>query len=651
MHSKGVHGPSGYGKHQNPTGFGMKKGLHPTGVGWKYFSDPKRDQKLHKYWSFHTKHKAFMITLSIDGGSVRICERTRLFGYEIGITIDAAHWMIGILEELKKKDEQHREAFKRFFRNSNGSYFMECFAKSNGAFLKISTLKNNKVRMVIIPEEAEAKGWANLYECLFGVLKRKPESVQDGVKLQKEIKTGEGRKNSQSWANIVKGSGQQVSKTMGGKVVKQMAKPASKMQHNKEKKFVNAAVKNRGKIEWRELYPELNLGFKPKNLYPEKRFKQPKFYEYMRSKAQPKDWRLAIILARDNTHADWSTIFFNLSRELERKLIVSQLFDDRCIIWCKDDMEKDELVKVERMYVSGAQSHVTFSLWSWNNQKNNVKVECKGSWMGVQGLPLNLSHMRIFRKIGEMCGGLLDVDNDTAEASLLSNLRLQLMGDEFGFVPETLTLEHDNMSFELQLCKLNDLSYRFHGWFNTCWYQDFHNGRGFGDGEETREDVNLQESNLDSHVSSDCAGENRDVLIGVTGGYAEIGDEELLVLEAAADDGGEGGSTEVEKTELEWAAGNNEITHADTGSRLSVSVSHENAIPNNGRKEDLGSIKVLHVFSRLMHDLNRPSFKIPRWTLVCEEIVVVGLLSTSESMVGDASVVLKEEIEVSRFGT
>uniref|UniRef100_A0A803QNG8 Endonuclease/exonuclease/phosphatase domain-containing protein n=1 Tax=Cannabis sativa TaxID=3483 RepID=A0A803QNG8_CANSA len=412
---------------------------------------------------------------------------------------------------------------------------MECFTNSNGAFLKISTLKNNKVRMVIIPEETEAKGWSDLYNCLSGVLKRKPGNAHDGVKQQKEVKIGECRMNSQSWANIVKRSGQHVTKPMGGNVVKQMEKPALKIQHNKD-----AAVRNRGKVEWRELYPEINLGFKPKNLYPEKRFYQPKFYEYMCSKAQPKDWSLAIFLARDNTHADWSTIFFNLSRELERKLIVSQLFDDRCITWCKDEKEKEE-------------------------------------------------------KIGDMCGGLMDVDKDTAEASVLSHLRLQLMGDEFGLVPETLSLNHDDRNYELKLFKLNDLSYRFHGWFNTCWYQDFDN----------------RKANLDNCVILAYEKENRECSTGEIGSEDDIDEDAQVECEVAAADGGEGGPVEEEKPEQRKIEDINEITRTDVGSRLSRFESHGITIPKVGKRDDWGTINIQHVYSRILHDLNRPSLKIP----------------------------------------
>ncbi|KAF4378518.1 hypothetical protein F8388_022339 [Cannabis sativa] len=471
MLTRGFHGPSGHGRHQNPTGFGKKQGHYPTGFGWKNTLGTSVNQNIHKYWSFRTKHKVFMLTLTNDGGSVRICERTRLFGYEVAVTIDAVDWMVVTLEELYQKTGTQRVNLKRFFRNSTISCLLECFANVKGQFLKISVLRNNKFKMIIVPEEDKAKGWSELKECLNGIIKRKTRgSIEQSSQVKVNPKAGMST-TQRSWADVVK-------QTRG---------PMMNTQHNTVKTKGTVRKRDSGRIEWKDLYPEINPGFKPKNFYPRKRFVQPNFFEYMRSKALSKEWNLAIILTRNNTHADWCTIFYNLSRELERKLVVSQLFDDRCIIWCKNELERDELIKMHSMRVPGAQSLVTFLPWSWENQKDNVKVECRGSWIGIQGLPLNLWNMKSFRKIGARCGGLLDVDKDTAEASFLSHLRLQLMGDDFGFIPETISLNHDNMNLELKLFKLNDLSYRFHGCFNTCWYQDFDHDKWLGDGETNTE--------------------------------------------------------------------------------------------------------------------------------------------------------------------
>ncbi|KAF4363318.1 hypothetical protein G4B88_011715 [Cannabis sativa] len=472
MHTRGVHGPSGYGKHQNPTGFGKKKGHYPTGPDWQNQCDPLIDQKLRKYWSFHTKYKVFMITLTYDGGSVRICERTRHFGYEITITIDAVDWLIETVKEVHQKEERQRVSFKRSFRNSSDSWLLECFSNRKGSFLKLSALRNNKLKSVIIPEEEIEEGWSELIHCLNRTMKREQASVY-GKSVQKigEMQS-KGPLNQRSWVNVVKETG------------KPMVKQPDILRNATSKQ----PSRRKSDIEWLDLYPAINPSFKPKNPYPEKRFQQPKLYEYMRSKAQKRNWKLAIILTRDNSHVSWSVIFYNLSRELGRKLVVNQLFDDRCIVWCKDEKERDALILIQRLRVPGAQTVVSLSQWSWEAQKESIKVECRDSWIGIYGLPLSLWNMKTFRKIGECCGGLLDVDKESAEASLLSHVRLQLVGDENGFIPESLIMEYEDSKVELRLFKLNDLSYRFHGYFRTCWYQDFDHNKMAGDEVDTGAD-------------------------------------------------------------------------------------------------------------------------------------------------------------------
>ncbi|KAF4372816.1 hypothetical protein G4B88_028791 [Cannabis sativa] len=336
-------------------------------------------------------------------------------------------------------------------------------------------LRNNRLKMIIVPEEDKAKGWSELKECLNGIIKRKTRgSIEQSSLVKVNPKAGMST-TQRSWADVVK-------QTRG---------PMLNTQHNTVKTKGTIRKRDSGRIEWKDLYPEINPGFKLKNFYPRKRFVQLIFFEYMRSKALSKEWNLAIILTRNNTHADWCTIFYNLSRELERKLV--------------NELERDELIKMHSMRVPGAQSLVTFLPWSWENKKDNVKVECRGPWIGIQGLPLNLLNMKSFRKIGARCGGLLDVDKDTAEASFLSHLRLQLMGDDFGFIPETISLNHGNMNLELKLFKLNDLSYRFHGCFNTCWYQDFYHDKWLGDGETNTEEE--KEDGEDDRDEDETVGE------------------------------------------------------------------------------------------------------------------------------------------------
>uniref|UniRef100_A0A803P465 Reverse transcriptase domain-containing protein n=1 Tax=Cannabis sativa TaxID=3483 RepID=A0A803P465_CANSA len=361
MHSRGFHGPSGHGKHQNPTGFGKKNGHYPTGFDWKNGTASNYNPKIQKYWSFHTKHKVFMITLTCDGGSVRICERTRHFGYEVAVTIDAVDWVIETVKEVQQKEERRRVSFKRSFRNSSSCYLVEYFLNTKGSFLKISVLKNNMMKTVIIPEEEKANGWSEFLRCLNSTMKRE-QAFDNEIRAPQKAYTSNGRLlNQRSWANVVK----------------EQARPMTN-QNSQEQRYQSLL---------------------------------------------------------------------------------------------------QEMVREE--------------------QNRDIKVESAGSWIGVKGLPLNIWNMKVFRKIGALCGGLLDVEKDTAEMNFLHHLRIKLEGDNNGFVPESLTLESEKSVFKLELFKLNDLGYKFSGFFNTCWHQDFEIGRRIEDERDSghHEEVGEEERN------------------------------------------------------------------------------------------------------------------------------------------------------------
>ena len=137
--------------HHNPTGYGKKNVLFPTGIGQESNSD-------FRYWSFGTIHKVFMLSLSKDGGSVRLCERTRFTGYEISITLDAAMWLLEKVESMIEAKE-YRRTDRRTFRNNSMRLLLECFQNARGVFLKISVLKHSVFESIIVLEEGCTKGW------------------------------------------------------------------------------------------------------------------------------------------------------------------------------------------------------------------------------------------------------------------------------------------------------------------------------------------------------------------------------------------------------------------------------------------------------------------------------------------------------------
>ena len=101
--------------------------------------------------------------------------------------------------------------------------------------------------------------------------------------------------------------------------------------------------------------------------------------------------------------------------------------------------------------------------WSPESLFNNTKIFCRQSWIGVEGLPLNLWNEKIFRIIGNKCGGLLDVAKSTLQMSCLSHAQLKVKGNEGGFARERLLLSCWGKRTQLKLFSLNTRISTIHG--------------------------------------------------------------------------------------------------------------------------------------------------------------------------------------------
>lgn len=58
-----------------------------------------------------------------------------------------------------------------------------------------------------------------------------------------------------------------------------------------------------------------------------------------------------------------------------------------------------------------------------------------------EDLPLNLWNKEIFDSIGEVCGGLIEVDPETEKTSSIPEARLRVKGFWKGFILENLMLQ------------------------------------------------------------------------------------------------------------------------------------------------------------------------------------------------------------------
>ena len=101
--------------------------------------------------------------------------------------------------------------------------------------------------------------------------------------------------------------------------------------------------------------------------------------------------------------------------------------------------------------------------WSPESQFKNSKIVCRKGWIGIEGLPLNLWNLQVFRVIRYKCGGLLEIAHRTLQKTCLSHAVLKVQGDEGGFVQEKLFLSCWGKSIQVKIFSLNNRSFCSHG--------------------------------------------------------------------------------------------------------------------------------------------------------------------------------------------
>ena len=166
-----------------------------------------------------------------------------------------------------------------------------------------------------------------------------------------------------------------------------------------------------------------------------------------------KDWRRAVIVVRFSTLLSWRNIHFRLSKIFKIQHDINPIAANKAVIWSTCDEEKRRLEKMGFFNIPGVGKFRT-ERWNTENQFIDNKIECRSSWVGIEGLPLNMWNKHFFNQIGEKCGGLLDIANSTADLSRLSFAKLKLQGNQWGLIPERLDLYCWRKIFQIKLFSL-----------------------------------------------------------------------------------------------------------------------------------------------------------------------------------------------------
>ncbi|PON67528.1 hypothetical protein TorRG33x02_264350 [Trema orientale] len=118
-----------------------------------------------------------------------------------------------------------------------------------------------------------------------------------------------------------------------------------------------------------------------------------------------RNWRLAVVVFRDNVEIQWNVINTGLSNKLRRNVVLTELLADRAMVWCMNDAEKKIMLKFQTCFLFNTRL-VRVVSWCQEHHWAEVKFAGRDIWIEVNGLPLDWWNDNVFQCIEEKLGGL-----------------------------------------------------------------------------------------------------------------------------------------------------------------------------------------------------------------------------------------------------
>ena len=174
-----------------------------------------------------------------------------------------------------------------------------------------------------------------------------------------------------------------------------------------------------------------------------------------------------MVIYRYSLQTAWDFIRKCLESRLKRIIEVVPLSADRAVMWCVNNDEMKSLLQ-EKFVFSGRRNMAKMEKLSSDAHWDYVQIEVQNSWIGVEGLPLDLWNHETFKTVGETCRGLIEVAEETSNQSFLMHAKLKVKGQRSSFLYSVMELPYKGMKLHLGLFNLENHHWR--GWKNGITY-------------------------------------------------------------------------------------------------------------------------------------------------------------------------------------
>ncbi|XP_070682041.1 uncharacterized protein [Malus domestica] len=357
---------------------------------------------------FKVEQKVFILEVEDKsyGERIRITERTRIRGFQISFDFGCAAWLVDQVKEAIVKSGQN---FFRKYRGHNYQFWVERFHNKNGDFLAISkSEKEGFVRNIIVPKGFNFFGWRSLGDLLSEILNG---GMRAGATQRKAKRVGKEFVSSQT------GAGPQVSyrdAVLGGKTAAIVAPIPNAIEEIWIKKIWNKSDISKESYSWGSV----------------------------------------VVCERQVVHQPWREVEASLLKLLGMEIRLSPFQCNKALFVCQNEEEATKIAKFGTLTMNKLPDVVLSGWWDSINS-NHRKAVSYGGWVALEGLPSHLWTINFFQKIGEACGGLVEIDRRTANFGFLLEAKLKLKPNDTGFIPEFVDVADGDSVFRVKIRQLS----------------------------------------------------------------------------------------------------------------------------------------------------------------------------------------------------
>lgn len=153
----------------------------------------------------------------------------------------------------------------------------------------------------------------------------------------------------------------------------------------------------------------------------------------------PIDLESTVIIYRQCFHDDWFEIIKALRREVCNACSISPIQPDRAILGVTDPDTANTLSNIKGWFKMG-KYRVRFEKWSKEEFYKDLMVPSYGGWIKIKNLSIDAWTMENFTKIGDLCGGFIEISKMTSGRMNMLEATINVRGNFYGFIPACIHL-------------------------------------------------------------------------------------------------------------------------------------------------------------------------------------------------------------------